>query len=485
MPLQYDEVYNLQNYATQPMSQIRRDFTLPNNHIGWTLALHGWMALWDIRLATLSEAAIRFLPGLLSTGGILAFVLVLRSSLPAGIGLWFAFVGAAVLALQRQFYYVMPVSLRGYWASIACMAMLMLALQSTGKQFGFLRAIVAFALLFYFSYILPSNLWFAAPVAGMVMVLVLWVRMRRTDESAQDSAGMRLKSAMKEKPFWLPIVSMLLALLAVRVAYAPVWEQIRAGSAPAKSIGEFISRLPRQLTDFSKVLCLTRTPVIDWLVILAGAVTTGFLALRGDERARWSFCVAAVPSLTWPLLVAYSTTNAFVRNFSPVAPLALLTYFWGIIGICMLIAKLPALQLKVREQIVRVGPAVALVLLVAGAGLHCYQDQRRTYNAFQPAKLVSMLNSELSSPRSLATYACSDYAVAIDYYVQRLRASRPVVHVDQLPVGAIPQLEKLLLVTQNTAEADSMAERWKLGAKWRESHPPIAQVGGFLVYRVR
>jgi hypothetical protein len=485
MPLQYDEVYNLQNYAVREVDQIRRDFTYPNNHIAWTIALHDWMQFLNLQLATLSESAMRLLPTMLSTLGIIFYVAVLRSALPGSAGLLLSLIGATILAMQRQFYYVMPVSLRGYWPSIACMVLLMLTLRAAGRErFGFLRAIIACGLLLYFAYIVPSNLWFAAPMGMMVVLLVLYSWMN-AEGSSERSFAARARIAVARSGFWLPIVAMLLGLLLVRIAYDPVWAQIRGGSMPAKSVRELLSRLPRQLTEFSQVLCLTRSAALDWLLIVAGAVTTAVLGFRGDERARWSFFVAAVPAMAWPLLASYSTPSAFPRNFSPVAPLALLTFLWGVVGVATAVARMPLGSAALRDKFRIFAPAGIAVVVMVIAILHGVSEQQRTYSAFQPQKLVAMLARELDGQRSIAAYKCNDYAVAIEYYNQRLKAPRPIVHTDYLPANIIPSVQKLLLITQNTAEADEMAVKWNLGANWRQSHPPIAQVGDFSIYRVR
>ncbi len=94
-PITYDEAYTYLHFATKPVSQIFRDYHVPNNHI-----LHSLM----VRSVTLgfgnSEIAIR-VPALIGGGILLLSVVIMAQRFPVQIGVtWVALVALTPMVLE-------------------------------------------------------------------------------------------------------------------------------------------------------------------------------------------------------------------------------------------------------------------------------------------------------------------------------------------------------------------------------------------------
>lgn len=297
-----DEVYTLYEFASQPVSQIVRDYSAPNNHIFYTLLLKP--------VATISThvAALR-LPSLVLAVLTLATVFALGALLFDRV----AAVAASLTLGLNVMFLTHAMQLRGYGVSMALTAGLMwLAARQVGigasktlaqgHNEAALGTQLARALATTLGgaallYTVPTNALFFGP-------LTLWVVARGWKQAVDR------RDAPKMLAPWLAAWLLAVAL------YAPVLEQVREQSAtPWAGIGASL----RLVGDVLWAAGHDLWPL--WLVALALiAVRKGSLAFAAFRQNPTAWSLLAV-MLLGPFIAAIALgITPFVRNFCPLLP---------------------------------------------------------------------------------------------------------------------------------------------------------------------
>jgi hypothetical protein len=171
-----DELYTLSSFVFRPAFEIVTDYHAPNNHILFSLLMHGWTTCIGIK--SLPQAIdhvhlARLCPFLLSA---LAITFTYRSAHRLA-GSWAAIISATVLITTIPFYNY-ATQIRGYGLSMCMAAWLGSAMTDAyyapkGKL-GFAQIIVATAFCIY---TLPSNLYFC--ISLFIALIAVWYILRR------------------------------------------------------------------------------------------------------------------------------------------------------------------------------------------------------------------------------------------------------------------------------------------------------------------
>lgn len=283
-----DEVYTLTTFAARPVAEIASDYSAPNNHVLYSILLHGW--LWVTQGLAPTEFVLR-LPGLALAALALAgtFTLGLRQrnlSTAVAAALW--------LGLTQMFL-SHALQLRGYGLSMALAAWLAVGAAETAPASWPRRVGItlcgAAAL-----YTLPTNVLWLAPVTLLVLGRMFVRRLdwrRLTLEAAPWLAAWLLAALL-----YLPIYGQVLAAGdgAVGNRWSGAWALAGSFFSPALADAWWLA-----------LAAAIGLPLVLWqpserggkfLLLLSAGVIGGALALTGALGIR-----------------------PFVRNLCPLLPL--------------------------------------------------------------------------------------------------------------------------------------------------------------------
>lgn len=302
LDLWHDEIYTIENFVARGPAFIVTDYSLPNNHVLYSLLL------WPVYLLSDSNFMLR-LPSLACMAGTLALVFRLANRW-AGIGA--AVLATALLGLNQMFL-IHTIQVRGYPLSmLLTIGLATVALPAGEHQEWRRRVVVALAGAAYL-YVLPTNLLFFLPLALVAIT------------AAARSAGMKLAAA--EAATWS--AAMLLAAL----AYLPIAGQVlQAGGdrGPAMSKGISARLLQLLLPDWTSIGRLTidfLSPAARDVWWLGPLLFAGWLAWMRHRSQMAPRCPAAGLGLvlaTWSgafLLSGAMHISPFERNYCPLLPL--------------------------------------------------------------------------------------------------------------------------------------------------------------------
>ena len=161
LDLWYDEAFTLQSFVAKGFAEITTNYSCPNNHLFYLILLRPFFLLSD------SNALLRLPSLFFAAGTLLCVYRLLRRHVSPGAGLF----GLLWLGLN-QIFLGHAMQLRGYGLSMFLTA----ALADLAWRFepaGWGRRTATAAVLACFLYTLPSNLLFAASLAGAALLFSL------------------------------------------------------------------------------------------------------------------------------------------------------------------------------------------------------------------------------------------------------------------------------------------------------------------------
>lgn len=429
LDLWHDEIYTIESFVSRGPKFIVTDYSLPNNHVLYSLLL------WPVYVLSDSSFMLR-LPSLVCMIGTLALVFRLAHR-------W-AGVAAAVLATAllglNQMFLIHTIQVRGYpLAMLLTIALATVALPVNDFGGWRRRAGVVGAGAAYL-YVLPTNLLFFLPLGLMATA------------AAARRGGMKLAAA--EAANWCA------AALVALLAYLPIAGQVlRAAGERGPDLSAGIgARLLELLSNIARLAINFLSPAardVWWLgpLLVAGLVAW---ALRPSPAARR--CPASgllLVLVAWCggfLLCGVLRISPFERNFCPLLPLT------AVAAGCLLDELLMA---TVARLSARWSPAwsasVGMVLLLVAIGprLMTYSSrldarrrevagQRRwpvqdgyfNYYAadFRPSAVAGWLVEHHVERRPYAICLADEDQIDIDYYLRR--AGLPRFH--GLPAAGEP-----------------------------------------------
>lgn len=289
LDLWHDEIYTVDHFVSRGPLFIVSDYSLPNNHVLYSLILWPFYILSDVNFMLR-------LPSFLFTAGTLAivFAIALRSGGVVG-----AVLSTSLLGLNQMFL-IHTLQVRGYGISMFLTAWLTsLVLTEGAHQWRrwFAVAVAGAAFL----YVMPTNLLFFAPLA----VASVLVRLARRDPLRQIAA---------DGAAWF------VAALVALACYSPIATQVQA-IAKASSPSSW-SLLPLIMAGFLR----PATHDYIWFapLIVASLVALAWPTGDGTPR-RWILPALGLGIVAAAfLLTAMLRISPFERNYCPLlVPLGL------------------------------------------------------------------------------------------------------------------------------------------------------------------
>lgn len=453
-----DEVYTLTMFASRPVTEIARDYSAPNNHVFYSIALHMWLRLVE-PLAN-AEFVLR-LPGLAlacaALAGTFAFGRCWRG-LPAAVA------GAVMLGLTQMFL-GHAMQLRGYGLSTALAAWL--AVFALPEHDGGLRRIAAIVLLGAAAlYTLPTNILWLAPLTLLAV----------GGQAAMRRGGRRVAV---EALAWLAVWC-LAALL-----YLPIYRDVLAasGAAPADRWGA----AARLATTFGDVALRDAWP----LVVLA--VGGAFIVLR-QCNLRWGAAIIAGTLGGAMILSGALGISPFVRNLCPLLPLLCA-------GVGAMASEFVSALLRVVERRRKAacptaihaawsGAIVAVVLLPAVKNYptrlevqrlhHFAQDGYFNYYDanFHPARLAATLrDTAVAEEGYLLLVPEADHFTLSYYLAQYAQPQR------KPPPAGSPAAIRLYAALAPQTDIKELLAQWQLPPEIATEMSTVANVGYYRLVR--
>lgn len=369
LDLWHDEIYTIENFVARGPAFIITDYSLPNNHVLYSLLL------WPVYSLSDSNFMLR-LPSLVCMVGTLALVFRLAHRW-AGIGA--AVLATALLGLNQMFL-IHTIQIRGYPLSmLLTIGLAMVAVPAGDCHAWRRRAVVALAGAAYL-YVLPTNLLFFLPLALVAVT------------AAARGGGMKLAAA--EAVTWS--AAMLLAAL----AYLPIAGQVlqaggdRGGAMSAGIGARLLQLLSPDWTSIGRLTINFLSPAARDVWWLGPLLFAGWLAWMRRRSQGTPRCPAAGLGLVlaaWSgafLLCGAMHISPFERNFCPLLPLAalaagcLLDELLMAVGGCFSARWSPAGSSRALSA----GVGLLLLLVAIGPRLISYSsrlDERRQEVASQ------------------------------------------------------------------------------------------------------
>ena len=433
LDLWHDEIYTLDHFVSRGPKVIVTDYSLPNNHVLYSLLL------WPVYVLSDSSFMLR-LPSLVCMIGTLALVFRLAHR-------W-AGVGAAVLATAllglNQMFLIHTIQVRGYpLAMLLTIALATVALPVNDFG-GWRRRAVVVGTGAAYLYVLPTNLLFFLPLALMAT-------------AAAARRGV-MKLAAAEAANWGA------AALVALLAYLPIAGQVLqagGGRGPALSAGigaRLRDLLSPDWTSIARLATDFLSPAardVWWLgpVLVAGLVAWALRRSPAAPRCPASGLLLVLAAWCGAFLLCGALhISPFERNYCPLLPLT------AVAAGCLLDELLTA---TVARLSARWSPAwsasVGLVLLlmaigprlmtyssrldarrgeVAGQRRWPVQDGYFNYYAadFRPSAVAGWLAEHRVERRPYAICLADEDQIDIDYYLRR--AGLPRFH--RLPPAGEP-----------------------------------------------
>lgn len=375
LDLWHDEVYTIEAFVSRGVATIVTDYTVPNNHVLYSLVLRPFYLLSD------SNFVLR-LPSLACTAAALAIVFLLArrwAGLPAALlGTW--------LLGSNQMFLVHTMQIRGYALSMFLSAWLGWLMLAAGEVLSWRRTALIVLAGAAFLYVLPTNLLFLVPTAAVACMLA-WFR-----------GEARARAALLEGANWLA-AGALAALL-----YLPIADRIL--SARAEDVGVSWGGAWNVHADFFASAAYDMVPLLPLPAI--GLACWGFAWARGrrgtgEVLLLWGLALVAGSFL----LTAVLGITPFVRNYSPLLPPLAAATGWLLAQLCeavrgRLAPRCPP-ELAATLMVLLVGMVVVPRLVSYPARLDEYRKgqfaQGGYYNyyaaRYHPARVAAYLQDQL------------------------------------------------------------------------------------------
>lgn len=306
--LWHDEIYTLVTFAAAGPAKIVTDYSAPNNHVLYSLAL------WIVQEFSTSNFALR-LPSLAFTIGTLA--MTFRAAWRLG-DQTMAVLAMLLLGLNQMFL-IHAIQVRGYPLAMFLFAWLInLAIPDQGPS-RFSRLVGIALVGAAFLYVTPSDLLFLAPLAVAALVWQAAAARKMANGAAPDERAANQRTLVAIVGAWAA------ALALAALCYAPIAGQVLE------------HRGPRSQFTFGAILFAAETflkPATHDFVSLAPVFLLGLLAwcvrrFRGREVDSPAVLVLSLGTvLTALLLTAALGVSPFPRNFLPLLPLVAMAQAW-------------------------------------------------------------------------------------------------------------------------------------------------------------
>ncbi len=328
----YDEVLSLEEFILVPLQKTVTDYSVPNNHIFFSLLMNIWLKLWGIE--TFAQAAntvfiVRSL-SLIFAAITMLFVYKTGSLLDKLTGL------IALLALLSTIpFYNFAVQIRGYGLSIMlCSMLLFYALRFYNepiKKWGIAVTILTALLL----YTIPSNIY--TVLSALVVLGVIFLR---------QCNNYHFRIALRFNAIKL-MGCLLLGIGFGVVLFLPVGSQV-VNNEYVKSEGLFRWGIWGEAATFYYYMFFNK----GWMLPLI--LPSIFLFVKDEKVKSWTLVFAAL--LILPFIIS------FVRGGTPFNR----TFLWVIpifsVALGQLIA--PVFEIKILRKYKQI-LVVAIVLLVS------------------------------------------------------------------------------------------------------------------------
>lgn len=409
--LWHDEIYTLIFFVSGGPEKIVTDYSLPNNHVFYSLLL------WPVHLISDSNFALR-LPSFAFAAATLWLTFRLGRRLN---DMRTAVLAVALLGLNQMFL-IQAMLVRGYGLSMFLFTWLFnLAIPADGgtRRSRFAQiALVGAAFL----YVMPTNALFFLPAAAIALAWAIWPpSVANSASQSPDERDLKMRRVAVVGAAWAA------AVVLAALCYAPIVQQVleQRGPRTAFSAMGWFDLIKNFLApaqhDFWPLIPLIVLGLIVWAVRRARGSATASPALP----AAAGVCFCAVFALTALLQI-----RPFPRNFCPLLPLIALAEAWALGEL----AK--AVPWKSRSAEARSTLAAALlVAAVLAPQLWTYPDRLAAYCRrhpgahdgyfnyyaadYRPSAAVHSLYERTLNGQSFRVYFSDEDHLDLFYYFER------------------------------------------------------------------
>lgn len=460
-PLWFDEAYTLLNYANKPFGTIATDYSLPNNHIGFTLIMHLWsLLIGDTAMFRIDTSVLRIPSLALATAGVIAYFLFARRAvspepLVAAAATFFYAAQPQVLEFSAQ--------LRGYGPTMAYLCFALAAAAYRDRLTKWPCAAIVAACLFLANYTLPSNVWFTLPLGAGVLLYIL----------PDDAERPTLKARLRSPEFLAMAVCIAAAFALTYAAYWPVRDQLAKHSGaqhtPAALAVNLRDNLAPHLAMLFGTVGYTSNLWINLACILLGCAVVGARWRSLPAARAAALLLAPVVVLSMPLAALLGKTG-FSRNYGVAAPVFSTVQFWAAWGAVALLCEKTRLNRFRRAAIV-----VPLLAAVAVGGLHRLDYKKD----FRPDEVMHFLAGRCAADEFIM-YGGEDTQAFWYYTVANGLSFQTRFYLD-VPAELRGNARKLYIVSASDAMLDAMLKEWNLTGL-KPKLQPVRTIGMFRIH---
>lgn len=471
LDLWHDEIYTLDVFVAGGPRKIVTDYSLPNNHVFYSLLL------WPVHLISDNSFALR-----LPSFGFAAATIWLTFQLARRLNDLRTGLLAVVLLGLNQMFLIHAMLVRGYSLSMFLFAWLFnLAVPAEGRSRTSQLAQIALAGA-AFLYVMPTNVLFFLPLAAIGLAWEAWPP--AVMSSANQAAAARhanIGRIAKVAGAWTA------AVVLAAACYAPIIQQVlnQRGPQTGYSVASLFELIKNFVTpaqhDFWPLIPLFVLGLIVWIVRRARGLATSSPALP---------IAAAVCFCTVFALTALLQISPFPRNFCPLLPLIAIIEAWTLGELANAVPwKSPAAEAKTTVA------AALLVAAVLAPQLWTYPDRLAAYCRrhpgahdgyfnyyaanYRPAAVVESLYQRTSNGQPYRIFFSDEDHLNLSYYFQRL--GQPLAGGSEAEQGEGWPL-KIYIIAPAAADWPGLSRKSGLSEKTLRAFPELAEFGYYRLY---
>jgi len=473
LDLWHDEIYTVVEFVARGPWHIVTDYSVPNNHVFYSLVL------WPFYVAGDSNVILR-LPSLACAAGTLWLVFRLAHRIA---GLPAAMAATTTLGLNLMFL-VHAIQIRGYSLSMllaAWLADLALAERRTQAR---LRTVAVALLGAAFLYVLPTNVLFFVPLAGIAIV---WTgRGEAPNPQSTIQTPIRRWADFGFLPKFKIAIAWFAAILLAAACYSPIYRQVLEHGRPNGPFSWSTFWLPAAHFftaaghDAGLLIPFWLAGVFCWAWRIGRQPTAGDVALP-------LMCLVVVMGAF--VLTGLLRTSPFTRNYTPLLPIVAIGAGWSLAELLEAVRRRWAAWLPDAVSGVA-GMLIVLAVLVpsvisyprrlADACRHGRpQDGYFNYYAanYRPSAVVEALSEWKRHDESyLIVYASEDHW-NLAYYLNRA----PLEHYSAPLRGSSGVV--VYLVAPHVAHWDELAGQLSVHEDELRDWPLLREFGYYRVFR--
>ncbi len=472
LDLWHDEIYTLDVFVAGGPRKIVTDYSLPNNHVFYSLLL------WPVHLISDNSFALR-LPSFVFA----AATMWLTYQLGRRLNDLRTGVLAVVLLGLNQMFLIHAMLVRGYSLSMFLFAWLFNLAVPAEVGWRTSRLVQIALVGAAFLYVMPTNVLFFLPLASIAVAWAIWppsVLSSVNRAAAACSANNRRRVVMIAGA-WAAAVAL------SALCYAPIIQQVlnQRGPRTGYSVAGLFMLMKNFVTpaqhDFWPLLPLVGLGLVVWAVRRVRGLATASPALPTAA----AICFCAVFALSALLQI-----SPFPRNFCPLLPLIAIMEAWALGELAKAVPwKSPAVEAKTAWA------AALIVAAVLAPQLWTYPDRLAAYCRrhpgahdgyfnyyaanYRPSAVVESLYERTSNGRPFRIFFSDEDHLNLFYYFQRL--GQPVAGGSETDRGEVWPT-KIYVIGPAAPDWRSLSEKSGLSEKTLREFPELAEFGYYRLY---